>query len=93
MLEQTNTFSSTVNPKSNINCRSKGDCNKQYVGEIGTPFSTRHYKHRSDISKKPHLPLFKHFLQGRCSFEHISIIGFELHKGDSKSRKRKKGWW
>lgn len=106
VLKQTDSFSSTVTNrtykiKQKINCKSKGviylitcqDCNKQYVGETGTAFSTRHYGHRSDIQKKPNLPLSKHFLLGNCSFERISIVGIELHKGDVNSRKQKEGWW
>ena len=55
VLQQTDSFSSTVTNrtykiKQKITCKSKGviylvtclDCNKQYVGETGTTFSTRH---------------------------------------------------
>ena len=105
-LVQSDNFSSSVTGrtykiKDEINCKSKGviylitcgDCHKQYIGETGTAFSTRHYGHRSDILKKPNLPLSKHFLQGTCSFDNISIIGFEIHKGNSRSRKQREGWW
>ena len=49
--------------------------------------------HRSDLRKKPLLPLSKHFNQGKCAFENISIIGIEISKRDIKARKRKEGWW
>ena len=68
--------------KDYIGCKSKGviylvtceDCGKQYVDETDTAFLTRHYGHRSDLTKKPLLPLSKHFNQGNCAFENISII-------------------
>lgn len=106
VLKESDCFTSSVTGrtykiKDSINCKSKGviylitcgDCKKQYVGETGTPFSIRHYGHRSDVTKKPFLPLSKHFNQGNCSFENISIIGIEVAKVDVKTRKQREGWW
>ena len=105
VLKESDRFSSTVTKRTyknrdRIDCKSKGviylitceDCGKQYVGESGTAFSTRHYGHRSDLTKKPNLPLSKHFNQAGCRFENISIIGIEICQ-DVKARKQKEGWW
>ena len=65
VLRESDHFTSNVTKrtyriKDHIDCKSKGvinlvtceDCGKQYVGETGTAFSTRHYGHRSDLTKK-----------------------------------------
>ena len=106
VLRESDHFTSNLTKRTNrikdhIDCKSKGviylatceNCGKQYVGETGTAFSTRHYGHRINLTKKPLLPLAKHFNRGNCAFENISIIGTEISKGDTKARKRKEGWW
>ena len=74
VLRESDHFTSNVTKrtwriKDHIDCKSKGviylvtceDCGKQYVDETGTAFLTRHYGHKSDLTKKPLLPLSKHF--------------------------------
>ena len=72
-------------------------CGLQYVGESKQPFHKRLNGHRSDISKKPLLPVSQHFRQSDHKLDDfnrmkILVIEQNIHWSDAQRQVRESFW-
>ena len=109
-MQRSSTFNSKTTGKTykifcSVNCKSSNviyiltcsRCGLQYVGESMQPFHKRLNGHRSDLTKKPHIPVSQHFRLPDHTledFNHMKICVIEQNgKWQDKQRENRERFW
>ncbi|XP_064464338.1 uncharacterized protein LOC135375592 [Ornithodoros turicata] len=67
-------------------------CKAQYIGQTTTSFRIRFNNHRSDITKKPNLPVSRHFNQTGHSFKDIHVYILQSGFPSDRSRQQRESF-
>lgn len=109
-LQHSSTFHSKTTEKTykifcNVNCKSSNViyvlecpiCGLQYVGESMQPFHKRLNGHRSDLTKKPYIPVSQHFRlpdHDLKDFDHMKILVIEQDcTWQNRQRENREKFW
>lgn len=89
-----NTFCKTPNVIYLITCHV---CGLQYIGESSQPFNKRMNGHRSDLTKKPFLPVSQHFVSPGHTLDDfvrskLTIIDHSQSWSDERRQKKESFW-
>lgn len=72
-----------------IQCKA---CQCQYVGQSKTSFRIRFNNHRSDVSKKPNLPVSRHFKQPGHSINDVALFIVQSNFSSDRCREQRESY-